>query len=201
MTNPVQLTLRLGRRYPGVEVEEQRIIMTICAHWKKQVKTQQTRLRPIEQLEAAASKKGLTVAYVDLPPHEVQPYKALYAGNIKGTMAKSIILLPSSASQGEQAEILAEELAHHQLSRGNILDQKNLSNRKQEKLARELAYRHILPPEKISEALSLGYQTVAEIGEYTGLRPLFVQVVMESYQQKNLLPPCLESLCAGSDLN
>lgn len=62
--------------------------------------------------------------------------------------------------------VLAEELGHYYTSTGNILDQSNLNNAKQERRARVWAFNRVLPVERIIAAASKGYTQVYEMAEY-----------------------------------
>lgn len=55
---------------------------------------------------------------------------------LRGLCVDNNIAIKKSLNQAEKACILAEELGHYYTTTGNILDQTNISNRKQERRAR-----------------------------------------------------------------
>lgn len=77
--------------------------------------------------------------------------------------------------------VLAEEIGHHETSYGDILDQRDLGNYKQEHTARAWAYKKILPKEKIREALSKGHTELYDIAEYLDVDEAFLRACLERY--------------------
>ncbi len=51
-------------------------------------------------------------------------------GNFEGLYDNGVILINKNLSERRKAEVLYEELAHHKLTYGNILDQSKFNNRK-----------------------------------------------------------------------
>lgn len=76
---------------------------------------------------------------------------------------------------------LAEEIGHHETSVGNILDQKDLSNYKQECRARKWAYNKILPVTEILKALSDGHTQLYDLAEHLDVDEAFLRACMERY--------------------
>ena len=66
--------------------------------------------------------------------HLITKEKPLRAN--KGRIKGNRIAIQKELSETEKKCVLAEELGHHYTSSGNILDQSNVENRKQELLAR-----------------------------------------------------------------
>ena len=81
-----------------------------------------------EQLLTAADQEGLAVKEHPLADHD-----GLLSGN-------RIAIRKDIETQAEKSCVLAEELGHHYTTSGNILDQKNIMNRKQEYRARLYGY-------------------------------------------------------------
>lgn len=71
--------------------------------------------------------------------------------------------------------VLAEELGHYYTSTGNILDQSNLNNSKQERRARVWAFNRVLPVARIIDAASKGYTQVYEMAEYLDVDEEFLR--------------------------
>lgn len=76
---------------------------------------------------------------------------------------------------------LAEEIGHHETSAGNILDQRDLNNYKQEYTARTWAYKKILPIERILKALSEGHTQLYDLAEHLDVDEAFLRACMERY--------------------
>lgn len=81
----------------------------------------------------------------------------------------------------KKACILAEELGHHYTTVGNILDQRNISNQKQERTARIWAYEKIVPKSAIYTALENGYTTIWDISEYLDVDEEFLKSALIYY--------------------
>ena len=75
-----------------------------------------------EHLENEACEDGIDVIHYDFESPQI---KGLY-------MDHTIALSRQLKTQAEKHCILAEEMGHHYTSSGNILDQKKVTNRKQE---------------------------------------------------------------------
>ena len=63
---------------------------------------------------------------------------------IKGLYCDGVIAISDRLTKKEQAAVLAEELGHHLTAAGNILNQDNVSNRKQELRGRIWAYNRLI---------------------------------------------------------
>ena len=59
---------------------------------------------------------------------------------IKGLYCDGTIAIRQDMTTAEKSCVLAEELGHHRMTIGNILNQDDVSNRKQERIARFWAY-------------------------------------------------------------
>ena len=75
----------------------------------------------------------------------------------------------------KKACVLAEELGHYHTTVGNILDQSNLENQKQEFRARIWAFEKILSIEKILEAASKGHTEPHTMAEYLDVDEEFLR--------------------------
>ena len=73
-----------------------------------------------------------------------------------GFYKDGVILIDKNLSERRKAEVLYEELAHHKLTYGNILDQSKFNNRKFENYARRYGYETALPLRIIVEAHNYG---------------------------------------------
>lgn len=122
-----------------------------------------------ETLLDEAYKEGLVVKEKPLQYND---------GRIKGNR---IAIRESIETTKEKACILAEELGHYHTTVGNILDQTNTGNRKQELTARKWAYNKVVPEEKISEAISAGYTEVWEIADHLDVDEQFLIEALKYY--------------------
>ena len=77
--------------------------------------------------------------------------------------------------------ILAEEIGHHETSSGNILDQDDTSNRKQELTARKWAYEKIAPLDKIVTAIDSGCDEVWSPAEQFDVDEDFMREALKHY--------------------
>lgn len=80
--------------------------------------------------------------------------------------------------------ILAEEIGHYHTSSGNILDQRDIRNRKQELRARQWAYERLVPLSSIVQAHKARVRGRFEIAEYLGVTEDFLQASIDRYRDK-----------------
>lgn len=105
--------------------------------------------------------------------------------DLKGLYCDETIALSKSLrTTAEKACILAEELGHHHTSCGNILEQKNVGNRKQEYKARLWAYNKQVGLLGIVRAYERGCQNQHEAAEYLGVTDKFFQDALDCYRKK-----------------
>lgn len=95
------------------------------------------------------------------------------------------IFINSNLSETRKTEILYEELAHHKLTYGNILDQSKDINRKFENYARRHGYEAALPLRIIVEAHHYGVSNLYELAEYVQLSEKHVLEILEHYKNKH----------------
>ena len=98
-----------------------------------------------------------------------------------GLYADGCVWINQNMSTNRKACVLAEEVGHYETSSGDILDQTNTGNRKQELIARKWAYHKVVPEEKISEAISSGYNEVWEIADYLDVDEQFLRDALIYY--------------------
>lgn len=96
-----------------------------------------------------------------------------------------IILIDKNLPETRKAEVLYEELAHHKLTYGNILDQSKWINRKFESYARRHGYEAALPFRIIVEAHHYGVSNLYELAEYVQLSEEHVLEILEYYKTKH----------------
>ncbi|CEN89531.1 gp23-like protein [[Clostridium] sordellii] len=84
----------------------------------------------------------------------------------------------------EKACVLAEELAHHYKSYGNILDIDDMSNAKQEYKARLFSYDKLIGLNGIINAWKNYCRTKEEIADYLNVTIPFLDEAIECYKKK-----------------
>ncbi|WP_341775575.1 ImmA/IrrE family metallo-endopeptidase [Staphylococcus pasteuri] len=101
-----------------------------------------------------------------------------------GFYKDGIILIDKNLSETRKAEVLYEELAHHKLTYGNILDQSKDINRKFENYARRYGYEAALPLRIIVEAHNYGVSNLYELAEYVQLSEEYIAEILKHYKNK-----------------
>lgn len=92
------------------------------------------------------------------------------------------ILIRQNMSNCQKACVLAEELGHYHTTTGNILNQNNSSNQKQERTARLWAYRKMITLEKLVSAKNAGCRNGYEIAEFLDVTEEFLNNAILCYQ-------------------
>ncbi|RNM18853.1 MULTISPECIES: ImmA/IrrE family metallo-endopeptidase [Staphylococcus] len=106
-------------------------------------------------------------------------------GDFEGFYDNGVILIDKNLPETRKAEVLYEELAHHKLTYGNILDQSQFNNRKFENYARRHGYESALPLRIIVEAHHYGVSNLYELAQYVQLSEEHVLEILEYYKQKH----------------
>ena len=101
-----------------------------------------------------------------------------------GFYKDGIILIDKDLSETRKAEVLYEELAHHKLTYGNILDQSKDINRKFENYARRHGYEAALPLRIIVEAHNYGVSNLYELAAYVQLSEKYIAEILKHYKNK-----------------
>ena len=125
-----------------------------------------------EQLLTAADQEGLAVKEHPLADHD-----GLLSGN-------RIAVRKDIETQAEKSCVLAEELGHHYTTSGNILDQKNIMNRKQEYRARLYGYNLKEGLTGLIRAYEEGCQNFYEMAECLDVTEEYLQAAIDCYHTK-----------------
>ncbi|MGN7409937.1 ImmA/IrrE family metallo-endopeptidase [Sporosarcina sp. SAFN-010] len=116
----------------------------------------------------------------------VEVYEEPLKGRIKGLYSDNFIkinkLIPTSI---EKCCVLAEELGHYHTSCGVILDQTKLMNRKQEKRARNWAYKRLVPLSSFIDAYKSGIKNRYELAFYLGVTEPFIEETLYRYKEEH----------------
>lgn len=99
-----------------------------------------------------------------------------------GLYGDGCIWINKNMTTTEKACVLAEELGHHYTTVGNILDQNDIENRKQERKARAWAYEKMIPLSSIKQAFAAGHYEPWVIAEYLDIDERFLKEAMQYYE-------------------
>ena len=104
---------------------------------------------------------------------------------LKGLYCDGTIALNSDMYiESEKACVLAEELGHHYTTIGDIMDQTDISNRKQERRARILAYHKLLSLDDLIDSYKCGCHNRFEIAEHLNVTEEFLVDCLKYYKEK-----------------
>lgn len=131
-------------------------------------------MNKFEKLEQEAYENNITVKEVCLSSNSDGLYK-------KGKIALNKDRLNTKA---EKICTLAEELSHHHYNFGDIIDDKDINNRKQEYKARLHAYDKLIGLRGLVNAFNAKCQSLYEIAEYLEVTPEFLAEALECYRSK-----------------
>ncbi len=124
-----------------------------------------------EELLMESEKENLIIREKNLPGY-------------KGRIYKNRIAIRQNLTTTEKACILAEELGHHHTTVGNILDQSDPGNRKQELRARLMAYDKMIGLIGIVRAYQHRCQNLTDMAEYLEVTEEFLKEALEQYRRK-----------------
>lgn len=125
-----------------------------------------------EVLLNTADQAGLTVKEKPLSESD---------GLIKGNR---IAIRKDIPTQAEKSCVLAEELGHYFTSAGNILDQTDIVNRKQEYRARLYGYNLQIGLRGIISAHTAGCRNLYEMADYLDVTEEYLKEALDCYQSK-----------------
>lgn len=86
--------------------------------------------------------------------------------------------------ESEKTCVLAEELGHHYTTVGDIMDQTNTANRKQERRARIWAYHKLLSLNDLINSYKCGCRNQFEIAEHLNITEEFLIDSLTYYKEK-----------------
>lgn len=108
-----------------------------------------------------------------------------FKGKSKGLYGDNTIAIDKKIdTSAEKKCILTEELGHHYTSYGNILDQSNINNIKQEKRARNWAYEKLVGIISLVNAFERGIRNKYELAEYLNITEDFLNEAINHYREK-----------------
>ncbi|MDT0672820.1 ImmA/IrrE family metallo-endopeptidase [Staphylococcus chromogenes] len=104
--------------------------------------------------------------------------------NLDGVWLGDLILIKRNLPEKKKVEVLFEELAHHKLTYGNILDQSQFNNRKFENYARRKAYESVISIQGIIDAYEYGVHNLHGMSLFFEVTEGFVQECIKHYKNK-----------------
>lgn len=124
-----------------------------------------------DELLIEADKLGIIVKELELKTRD---------GHCKGNR----VAIHKYLSNYEKACVLAEELGHYYLNVGDIRNQENINNRKQELLARRWGYNKKIGLIGLIRAFEYGCKNRYEIAEYLSVTVNYLNEAIEYYTSK-----------------
>lgn len=94
------------------------------------------------------------------------------------------IAIHSSLSEDEKICVLLEELVHYNLTVGDISNQNNLNNLKQELITRKAVYKKLTHPERIIECIIDGTYSTYDLSSKLKVPHNFLIESIEYYKKK-----------------
>lgn len=126
-----------------------------------------------EELQIQACKDGIEIIEY--------PFKS---SNIKGLYCNGTVALNEDMTQVEKSCVLAEEIGHHCTSSGDILNQTDIMNRKQEYRARLYGYNLKVGLTGLISAYEEGCRNLYEMAEYLDVTEEYLRNVINCYHAK-----------------
>lgn len=123
-----------------------------------------------DYLLTLAEEEDVTVAEI--------PFKS----NAKGLCHGNIIGISNKIeTQAEKSCVLAEELGHYFTGCGDIINQSDISNLKQEMLARKWAHNYLIEIQDIIDAYKEGCHSIFEVAEFLNVTESFLSEACETF--------------------
>lgn len=123
--------------------------------------------------------------YKEAEDHNLEIIENIELPNkLKGLLINNKVLLDKKLTKAERIAILAEEIEHKKLTVGNIIDIRDLSNMKQELLARWRTYEKLLKFDMIINAIEYGVSNTYEFSEFVELPEDFIVEAINYYRQR-----------------
>lgn len=108
-----------------------------------------------------------------------------FKSKVKGLCKGNRIGISKGMSKAEKRCVLAEEIAHAFHTVGDILDQNDVRNVKQELFARKLAYEQLVPLPSIVDAHERGLTSTFEMAEFLEVTEEFLIAAIRHYEVKH----------------
>lgn len=104
--------------------------------------------------------------------------------SLSGLYFDNTIRINKRLSAYEKTGVLAEELGHHETTHGDILDIRDIRNRKLEIIARRWGYEKVVSFDKLIECYCDGHRTIDEVCLHLEITAAYLEKALESYSMK-----------------
>lgn len=101
-----------------------------------------------------------------------------------GRILNNKIVIRDSLDELGKKCVLAEEIGHYLKNAGDILDQRNTSNSRQEDRARTWAYDRLIGLDGLVSAFECGCQTKFDVAEYLDVTTAFLDDALKKYKER-----------------
>ncbi|QUH21463.1 ImmA/IrrE family metallo-endopeptidase [Alkaliphilus sp. B6464] len=130
-------------------------------------------MRTYEEMIIKADEEGIEVIEMD------------FKGNAKGYCCDNVISISNKLTTNKEKKCtLIEEISHLKNNIGNILDQSDIRNRKQERLARTWGYEKLVGIIDLVSAYNNGVRNRYELSEYLDVTEEFIDSALKYYKEK-----------------
>ena len=130
-------------------------------------------MNDLEKLEQKAYEENIKVDYINFK-----------SKNIHGLYYEDTIAINSGLPTTVfKADVLEEELGHHYTSSGNIIDNQNISNQKQERTARLWGYNKRIGLAGLIDAFKAHCESMYDIAEHLNVSENALKEALEYYRQ------------------
>lgn len=130
-------------------------------------------MREYDDLLINANKQGFSIVEIDLG-----------TDTPCGKCIGNTIYINNRITTKEKACILAEEIGHYYLTVGDITNQMDINNKKQELKARRYGYSLLIEPDDIIHAVKKGCNNRYEIADYLNISEEFFEKLIEDYKKR-----------------
>lgn len=130
-------------------------------------------MREYDDLLINANKQGFSIIEIDLG-----------TDTPCGKCIGNTIYINNRITPAEKACILAEEIGHYYLTVGDITNQRDINNKKQELKARRYSYNLLIEPDDIIHAVKKGCNNRYEIADYLNISEEFFEKLIEDYKKR-----------------
>ena len=129
-------------------------------------------MREYDDLLINANKQGFSIVEIDLG-----------TDTPCGKCIGNTIYINNRITTKEKACILAEEIGHYYLTVGDITNQMDINNKKQELKARRYGYSLLIEPDDIIHAVKKGCNNRYEIADYLNISEEFFEKLIQDYKK------------------
>lgn len=117
-------------------------------------------------------------------PYLKYEFDPMMPEGLPGLYNNNVVYLNPNQSSVELHETVAEEIAHHYTTFGNIIDQSDPSNRKQEAKARAVGAEMTVHPSLLIACKLQGFKETWECAEYLNVTPEYLVDALQMYKSR-----------------